>query len=230
MSSDSWECPEVALKQARRCARRAHAQCRGLLDYDELVSIGYLWIAGHKGKVLEWTDKENNPMGWKALAKSLLRYMNREIAKERVRRTGGDTQDSFYYTPGLIEEVMPDVWDVEDRVLSASPGEPDAPRGKMLPGEGGNREAVIADVSKAVGRLNDQERSILQARYFTGLTILEIAKMHGVSEDTVERRLRNISTTVLDYLGGESPWRTKRPRSNAAALAETRNQWEGDDN
>lgn len=222
-----WEVPEIALKQARRSARRVHQSCRGLLEYDELVSIGYMWIAAHKDKVLEWSNKDEHPMGWKAMSKSILRAMSREVAKERVRRNSG-VDDTFYYTPALIEEVLPDVWDVEDRVLTASQAEPETPRGKMLPGEGGNREAVIADVSKAVGRLNDQERSILQARFFTGLTIREIAKMHGVSEDTVERRLRNITTTVMDYLGGESPWRTRRPRSNAAALAETSSQWEGD--
>lgn len=227
--SEAWDCPEVALKEARRSARRVHSSCRGLLDYDELVSIGYLWIAKHKDKVLEWSDKEQHPMGWKAMGKSMLRAMSREVAKERVRRTGGDTQDTFYYTPALIEEVLPDLWDVEDRVLTGPTVEPDTPRGKMLPGEGGNREAIIADVTKAVGRLNDSERSILQARYFTGLTILEIAKMHGISEDTVERRLRAITITVMDYLGGESPWRVNRHRSTAAAVAETRNQWEGDD-
>lgn len=223
-----WECPEVALKQARRAARRAHQQSRGLLDYDELVSLGYMWIAAHKDKVLEWSDKEQHPSGWRALSKSMLRYMNREVARERTRRNGG-VDDSFYYTPSLVEEVLPDVWDVEDRVMSSHPGEQDTPRGKMLPGEGGNREAVIADVAKAVSRLHEQEKSILQARYFTNLTILEIAKMHGVSEDTVERRIRNTLQSVIDTLGGESPWRSRRPRSNAAALAETRNQWEGDD-
>lgn len=227
--SEAWDAPQVALRESKKAAKRAHQQCRGLISYEDLLSIGYLWIAKHKDKTLEWCDKDLHPLGWKALSKSMLRAMNKEVAKERVRRTGADSTDAFYYTPGIIEEVLPDIWEYEDRVLTASHREPDAPRGKMLPGEGGNREAILADISKAVSRLAVEEQSILQAKYVSGLTNVGIGKVHGISDDTVERRLHNITRSIIDYLGGESPWRTRRPRSNAAAQAETRNQWEGDE-
>lgn len=224
---DEWEVPELALRQARKTARRAHTQCRGLIEYPDLVSIGYEWIAKHPVKVRAWCDKEQNPSGWKALGKSMLRYMNREVAKERSRRTGAKTEDAFYYTPGLIQDTLPDVWDLEDRLpTDAAPS--DTPKGKSMPSEGGNRAAVLADVSAAVERLHDDERHLLQARYYSGLTIGEMARMRGVSEDTIERRLRLAIQSVNDYLGGESPWRRRKSKSNAAAIAETRSQWEGE--
>lgn len=217
----------MALKQARKAARRAHQQCRGLIEYDDLVSIGYEWIAKHQGKVIEWSDKETNPAGWKALGKSMLRAMNREVAKERARRTGSSTQDAFYYTPAIIVEVLPDLWDQQDRAPSSGGTQSDAPRGKSQPNEGMNREAVLADVSLAVSRLATEEQSLLQARFYANLTIKEIANMYDISEDTVSRRLTNTVRTVNDLLGGESPWKRRKAKSNAAALAETRTQWEG---
>lgn len=229
MVNEHWDAPEEALRQARKTAHRAHQQCRGYLDYEDLVSVGYEWIARHKGKTLEWCDREKHPSGWKALGVSMLRYMNRAVAKERAARTGGSTEDAFYYSPAVIEELLPVLWDVEDRRPSQVATEPDAPKRKQLPGEGMNREASLSDVSRAVQCLAEEEKALLQSRYFANLTLAEIARMRGVSEDTVTRHLRNTIRTMNDYLGGESPWRRRRSRSNAAAQAETRNQWEGDE-
>lgn len=223
-----WEVPDMALKQARKAAHRAHKQCRGLIEYDDLVSIGYTWIAKHKDKVLEWSDKEQHPAGWKALGLSMLRYMNREIAKERAKRTGSSTQDAFYYTPGIIAEVLPDIWDADDRMPSQAGDKPDTRRGRSQPNEGMNREAVLADVSQAVSRLAVEERNLLQARFYSNLTVAEIARLYGISDDTVTRRVNNAIRTVNDLLGGESPWKRRRKsRSSAAAIAETRTQWDG---
>ena len=203
-------------------------QCRGLIEYPDLVALGYSWIAKHPDKVVAWCDKEEHPSGWKALGKSMLRHMNREIAKERAKRSGGRTDDAFYYTPGLIQDTLPDVWDIEDRLpTEAAPS--DTPKGKSMPSEGGNRAAVLADVASAVQRLHVDERNLLQARFYAGLSIGEIARMYSVSEDTIERRLRLTVQSVNDYLGGESPWRKRKSKSNAAAIAETRSQWEGDE-
>ena len=94
-----------------------------------------------------------------------------------------------------------------------------------MPSEGMNREAAMADVEKAVSRLAIEERKLLQARFYSNLTVPEIAKMYGISEDTVSRRFANTIRTVCDLLGGETPWKGKR-RSNAAAQAETRSGYE----
>lgn len=221
---DQWEVPTQALKLARSAATRAHKQCNGMIDFDELVSYGYEWIAKHPERTLEWCNKDAHPGGWKALGKSLLRYMNRQVSKERAYRNGGSTTDQFYYSPGLITEILPDCWDVNDRTPGgAAPS--DAPRGKSMPSEGMNREAAMADVLKAVNRLAEEEKKLLQARFYSNLTLPEIAKMYGVSEDTVSRRLANTIRTVGDLLGGETPWKGKR-RSNAAAQAETRSAYD----
>lgn len=227
VSEDWWECPEVALKGARSAARRVHQQSRGLLEYDDLVAIGYEWIIRHKAKVAEWSDKETHPSGWKAMGKSMLRAMSREVAKERARRSGGTTGDAFYYTPAIVNDVLPDIWALDDRLPSRQ-APSDQIRGRAAPSEGGNREAVLADVAAAVARLHTDERALLQARFYAHLTIAEVAKVHGISEDTVERKLRNITRTVIDYLGGETPWQTRRPRSTSHALAVTRTAWDGE--
>ena len=230
MAVEQWEVPELALKQARKAAHRAHRQCRGLIDYDDLVGIGYQWIAKHPEKTLEWCDKEQHPAGWKALGLSMLRYMNREIAKERAKRTGGSTADNFYYTPAIIEAALPDVWDLDDRLPTQTAADDgDTRRGRSQPNEGMNREAVLADITQAVSRLAIEERNLLQAKFYSNLTVGEIAKLYGISEDTVTRRVNNTIRTVNDLLGGESPWKRRRKsRTTAAALAETRSQWEGD--
>lgn len=223
MVNDTWEVPDRALKAVRAVARRIAVSTRGVMDHDELVSVGYEWIARHKAKTLEWSQE---PGGYLALSKSLYRAMQRAVQVERLARTGAEPQDLFYYSPGLVEEALPLLWG--DRTFTQETVEDDAPRRrKSQPNEGNNQAALIADLDRAVGRLPGDLVAMLQARYVSELTFVEIGRIYGLSEQAVTRRLAAAVQSIVDLLGGESPHR-RRPRlSNAGAQAEVRNMYEG---
>jgi RNA polymerase sigma factor (sigma-70 family) len=221
---DAWEPTTQVLNLARKTARRVHRSCYGLIDYEDLVATGYQWLASHKSKVIKW---EEDPGGRKAIEKSMYRAMQKAVALERVARTGCATNDIFYYSPVIVEEVLPLVWSVDDRVADSAPDTGTERRGKSMPSERGDRRAVMADVLRAVERLPEDLRKLLESKYNANLSSIEIGRMLGVSDDTVDRRIKAAVMSIVDILGGESPWKKRKRLSSAGAQAEARATYEG---
>jgi RNA polymerase sigma factor (sigma-70 family) len=223
VSDEEMVIPDQALKAARSVARRVQHTARGLLDYDDLVSVGYEWLVKHPEKAVEWCE---NGTGYRALRTSLYRAMGRQVAKERRRRIGDSgLSDQMYYTPGLIEELLPQVWDLHARVTQGvTDGER---RGRSSPSEGNNHAAMLADVTHAVSRMPSDVRALLRARYLEGLTYEQVGELIGVSADTAARRMDSYLHTLIDLLGGERPWPSRRPRTRAAAQAAVESDYAG---
>lgn len=217
------EVPPAAMKAARSVARRVQYSARGLIEYEDLVSIGYEWLVKHPDKVEDWC--EGGGVGWRMLRTSLQRAMGRAVARERKRRIGEGAQDQTYYSPGMVEELLPHVWDLHAR--TAAPVTDGERRGRQSPSEGGNHMTALADVTHAISRMPADAASMLHARYVEGLTYDEIGGMFGVTGQVAARRLDRYLHTIVDLLGGERPW-PRRSRSRAAARATTDNDYEGD--
>jgi hypothetical protein len=159
------EVSPAAMKAARSVARRVQYTARGLMEYDDLVGVGYEWLVRHPDKASEWS--EQGGVGWKMLRTSLYRAMGRAVAKERKRRIGeGAASDQVYYSPSMVEELLPQVWDLSARVASPVPdGER---RGKQSPSEGGNHQAALADIALALSRMPSDAVAMIQDRYVAG--------------------------------------------------------------
>jgi RNA polymerase sigma-70 factor (ECF subfamily) len=63
--------------------------------------------------------------------------------------------------------------------------------------------AVAERVRSAVNRLPTDQRMLVQALYFRGLTVREIAEAHGLPEGTVKTRLRSARQKLGRLLGAE---------------------------
>lgn len=199
--------PEHLDKTIRRTALRVNRSCRHLAEVDDLVSEVYLWMVKHERKMQEFLDPQDRGKT-RQFATICYRRMQEYVARERMARTGGKASDQYYYHAGLIEELLPDVWSVEDRLATTfNDANPDSKRGRSMPSEGGNRHAMMADVIAAVQSLSEPEQDALRMRYDEGgMTLKELALVWEISEAQASRRMGKITERLIDYLGGESPW------------------------
>lgn len=219
---DDWMV--TTLKAAKITAKRVNNSAKGLLDLDDLVQTGFVWALENEDKVRGYV--EDDKIG--ALKAQIYRVMQKAVAKERAASTGCDPSDIFYYTVPLIEELLTDVWEDADRVLNGVVND-GQPTGKGPVNERNNRAAHAVDVLRALSRLDDATRSLLRQRYQIGLGWEEIGSLHGIEGDTARKRVRRALVTMLDLLGGESPWRNRRPNGNAHAQAITATTYDGSD-
>ena len=198
----------VARLSATRCVR-IH---RNLVTVDDVFQHLNLWAVEHWHKIEEWEGQDS-------LVFKLKRTFNNEsqkyAAKERAHRSKSSPSDAFYYTHEILQELLKDVWNYEHWVESVSHN----PEGEFIskttkPSEGMNREAMLADVSAALERLNEQDRLLLRRRFDGGGTDFDVlAVEYSASEDALRKRVSRALTKLQERLGGEQPqWNNRRYR------------------
>lgn len=222
----NWSQHEHALEGAMRVAKAKATEVyrigRNLVEYDELLATGYEWIAKHAERVIE--DGGEKPG---RLARDIRRAMLHTVERERLRVTGARPEDLTYYTVSDIERLLPLAFEPNELVMPGQVDEDTEHRAKKAPNEGNDYAASVVDVSRALSRLPEDARVLLQQRYDIGLEYPDIARLHGLTAGAAEKRVKRTLFTILDLLGGEAPWRDRRPRGNAHAQAITNTTLEG---
>lgn len=210
---------------ARQVATRANRMHRGIVTTDDVYQHLSLWALEHWHKIEQWTAEESLKF---KLRKTFYNEAQKYVAKERSHLSRSPMNDSFYYTHEVLHELLRDVWthqgwtdtpDMSSEYISRS----------AKPSEGGNRVALLSDVSAGLDRLNKNDRDLLQMRYANGgMEFGALAESYGTTEEAMRKRVKRALTKLQDRLGGEAPaWRgRRRVRSNAEARAEIRNQEE----
>lgn len=195
---------ERVMRAASRQAHKIVVQSRYYVSQSDVMSELYVWLLSNRAKVLGWLQEEQH--GLNKLNLSLYRAGLRYVVKERVQRTGCKPGDFYWYSPAVVTELLPDVWDYQDwgkgPVLEHT-------RGRMAPSEGGNRQAMMIDVASAVASLEEHERALLKARYSDGGVPMDtLAASLECSEDALRKRIERLVRKVVARLGGEPPWLT----------------------
>ena len=210
---------------ARQVATRSNRMHRGIVTADDLYQHLSLWALEHWHKVEQWQAEESLKF---KLRKTFYNEAQKYVAKERSHLSRSPMNDSFYYTPEVLHELLRDVWthegwtdtpDMSSEYISRS----------AKPSEGGNRVALLSDVAAGLDRLNENDRNLLRMRYADGgMEFGALAESLGTTEEAMRKRVKRALTKLQDRLGGEAPqWRGRRRiRSNAEARAEIRNQEE----
>ena len=182
------EFTDSELRLAKQGASSAYRSGRGLIELGDLIGEAYLWMASHYNRVLEW--RETGRHGQNKLRHACKQAGLTAIAKERKRITGTEKGDVFYYTPQIIRELLPSIFDVSDWVSGAM-GMSAEPKGPSRPAEGNNRLAMVSDLRSAFYSLPESNRVFLQEVFHEGSDdIVEvIAAREDVSEKTINRRI-----------------------------------------
>lgn len=192
-------------------ASNAFKAQRHFIPLADLINEGVLWALEHPRKVEMWRDKGKH-------GQNLLRFSVKQaclslIAKERRRVYQLERGDIAYYTPAIIREILPDIFDMDDW-LSATSNDTEKVSGTSKPSEGNNRLATIVDVKFAFDGLSDEDKALLTELYADGgVTHQVLAATLEVSEKTIQRREQRAVTRLVDRLGGELPWWTTQGRS-----------------
>lgn len=111
----------------------------------------------------------------------------REVMRQRLGREPTDTEVSLFME--IEEEKISEVRDAMQEVKSldfAYDDEDSLYNSVMIFDEGMN--ASVLDLKDEIGRLPDDERKILQARYYQDLTQSEASKQLGISQVQVSRK------------------------------------------
>ena len=192
------------LKIARQGAMSAYRSGRGIVTSEDLVGEANLWMVKHLDKVVHWRTQGKH--GQNKLRNACRQRCLTIIAQERKKRSGLQPGDIFYYTPAMIRELLPDIWEVDDWAHSST-GAHDEPRGPSRPSEGNNRLAMVADVRSAYFSLSKKDQAFLEDFYRDGgITSDIMAARLEVTERTVRRRDNRIMEKMVERLGGEPPW------------------------
>ena len=191
------------LRLARQGALSAARSGRGLVATSDLISESNLWMIEHYEKVVLWRDEGVH-------GKNKLRLASRQrcltiIARERRKRSGLLPGDIFYYTPAIISEILPDIFEVENWTTNnaVNMGERRSP---SRPAEGNNRVAMISDVRSAFYGLPKLDQRLLTWIFKESITYDTIAVMLDCAERTVRRREARVLEKMVERLGGEPPW------------------------
>lgn len=218
---DMFADPRV-MRACNRAAGRVSRVNKRYVEHADVLSEMYVWVLKNEKYVREWL--EDGQHGLNKLGVALFRAGHTYTAKERIRITGGKDSDFYYYTPGVLEELLPDLWQY-DAWDNTPAGDSGMPRGKSKPGEGGNRRAMMVDVSYAVGTLPVDDQRLLHERFAPpGCKMGELGRRHGVTEDGMRKKVTRLLGKLVDRLGGEPPmwYGGRRARSNASTQSELR--------
>ena len=216
---------EKALRMAGVVANRVARNHRGYVEADDIRSECFVWLVKKQDKVAQWVDEGKPGLG--KLNKALYRHAFNYARRERAKKSGTQVGDNTYYTPGLIEDLLPDVYEYDAWTMQSVVRDNSSGRRPAAPNEGNTLLAMLVDVKQAVASLPLDEQVILRNRYADGGMDLEfMATLSGITERAMRDRIDKLLVKVADRLGGTPPWWEGRrhARSNASAQAETRGE------
>ena len=185
-------------------ATNAHKAQREFIPLPDLINEGVVWALEHPKKIELWREKGK-------YGENLLRFSIKQaclslIGKERRRIYQLEKGDIVYYTPAIVKEVLPDIFDMDDW-LTGSTNDSERVSGTSRPSEGNTRLATVIDVKSGFEALSDEDKALLRDLYEDGgVTHQVLAATLDVNEKTIQRREQRALQRLVDKLGGELPW------------------------
>jgi len=218
-NSPLWSEPVMkAVATSARRALKAHSQ---YVEIEDLQSEGYVWVAANGEKVAEVVEGgDKQQLKW--LQNDIYRAMHRYCMKQRYLKDGTEPGDYFFYSPVIVEELLPEALSGDD-ARDSSPTDVNAGiRASKPVNERGDRAAMIADIQVAFKHCTDDDKALLLLRFAEGgNTEAVVAASMGRSESTVSYQLKRALKRIAASLGGEA-FEGRVAISNARAQYETR--------
>ena len=168
----------------------------------------YAWK--RKDKVNEYLMREEENerrMGYKAFSTFMRRAGERYARKEKARALGYELGDEYFYRIEMIENLIK-VLGSEDAHLTNQVLDPDVHgiKAKKQASEGNNLLAMLADVDRAMKKLDPRTQGILNSRYAHDLPLTEIATAWDISPQRVEQISTRGIRDMSELLGGGAPY------------------------
>ena len=168
----------------------------------------YAWK--RKDKVNEYLIREEENerrMGYKAFTTFMRRAGERYARKEKARALGYELGDEYFYRIEMIENLIK-VLGSEDAHLTNQVLDPDVHgiKAKKQASEGNNLLAMLADVDRAMKKLDPRTQGILNSRFAHDQPLTEIATAWDISPQRVEQISARGIRDMSELLGGGAPY------------------------
>jgi len=168
----------------------------------------YAWK--RKDKVAEYLirdDAVEKKMGYKAFTTFIRRAGERYARKQKSKALGYELGDEYFYRLAMIETLIK-VLGSEDAQVANQVMDPDVHgvKAKRQASEGNNLLAMLADVDRAMKKLDLRTYSILKCKYNCDASLAEIAKEWDISPQRVEQIINKGLREISEYLGGVTPY------------------------
>lgn|ERR1019366_3386312 len=176
-----------------------------MCDVPDIRQALYEWFLEHPNKLANWESlsvKETKNLIYRSLRNQAFDYCQ----EWKSKTLGYEKDDNFYYTPEMVESLLPQILRDEDieRLPIVNLGKTGGGRG--APAESGNINTMIADVKKCYERLKQDDKKAIFMRFALSFGFAEIASQMGLqSEDAARMRVKRAVKNIVLGTGGFKP-------------------------
>lgn len=192
--------------------RKAAGRFYGFVEREDVWQVAHLVMAEKKRQVAQLVAEGHGSRLYSLLFKACMMYGH----QEKATALGYKPEDLFFYSVRLLKDMIPAVLESFDGKGSFEYEYQD--------------RATWVDISEALRALPASDYQIITWA-FKGdpgsAGIENVARRLSITTDGARKRVNRILYRMRDSLGGENPYPRRHVKSNAAALAEIRNSWDG---
>lgn len=206
--------PDDIAKITASAVRKASGRFHGYVEQEDVSQVAQVALLEKPRKVEEWILAGDAARLYQWIFKNCMIYGH----KEKAAAVGYRMEDLFFYSLRSLRELIPailEAWSGHDGFEWEYP----------------DRTAWL-DVSEALSGLTEAEYQIVWWA-FKGdpeedAGYANVAGHLGITVDAGRQRLNRVLRRMQESLGGENPRPRRKARSNAAAMAETHQAWDGE--
>ena len=174
-----------------------------MCELNDIKQALYLWFIKHPNKLDKWEaigKKDAKNLIYRSLRNEALDYCQYWKSKA----LGYEMQDLFYYTPEMVENLLPAV--LRDDIGSLPPVTLGTIHGSSAPAESGNLPTMMAEISKGYSKLNEDDKKVLFMRFALSSGFDEIkTQMSLGTEDASRMRVKRAIKHLIVKVGGYKP-------------------------
>lgn len=152
-------------------------------------------------------DEEESPLrkrqGEAAYMKSLSRAAERYCRKMKAQAVGYSPRDEFFYSRTLLEDL---IGVMVNGMSDMAQQTDERTRTARDPSEGGNTQAMMADLKIALEALDNDAYAMVMMAYGDQVPTRVIAETWGITRQAVDQRLERATAKLVRALGGPNPY------------------------
>jgi RNA polymerase sigma factor (sigma-70 family) len=206
MVEDKWV--EEVATIAQTVAYTITRNYKGYAEVDDVKQELLEWSLKRVDKVQEWLSpnlpRQEYKLGVKRLAKTFNRMADRYCRKEKAKKLGYSIYDEAYYSPGLVEALLPLAFSSE--LITKDPNSEFVSNGGGDPSTGGSFLASMYDMRNALRELSIETYTMIRMHYEDTWTLEQIGAYFNVDKSTVSRKINTAIKKMSKELGGDNPW------------------------
>lgn len=197
---------DPALEVLERAAGAVAYHYKDYIGEDDLYQTAWVWRLRHPVLVKSFLEPEEGEPNVSDLERVVKSYLQSVARKEKALFCGYHQDDECFYSPKVVAELLPLVFDIEAALLPSAPTD-DAPGRGSNPHGQGDFVTSLLDVREAWTNtaFRGDEMQLIRARYIEDLEWAHVAASFGIELEDAQRRVAIGLRRMSEFLGGLPP-------------------------